>query len=111
MTEPGTEPSFRAYLHVLRRRKWWVVSIVLLGLAASLALSLTSHQQYSATAQLLVQPAVTAATAGTTPQPVTQTDVATELQLVTSAPVVQAVRAKLGSAPAVKATQVGQTNV
>ncbi len=111
MTEPGTEPSFRAYLHVLRRRKWWVVSITLLGLAASLALSLTSHKQYSATAQLLVQPSVTAATAGTTPQPVTQTDVATELQLVTSAPVVQAVRAKLGSAPAVKATQVGQTNV
>jgi capsular exopolysaccharide synthesis family protein len=111
MTEIGTEPSFRAYLHVLRRRKWWVVSITLLGLAASLALSLTAHKQYSATAQLLVQPSVTAATAGMAPQPVTQTDVATELQLVTSAPVVQAVRAKLGSAPAVAATQVGQTNV
>jgi capsular exopolysaccharide synthesis family protein len=111
MTELGTEPSFRAYLHVLRRRKWWVASITLLGLAASLALSLTSHKQYSATAQLLVQPAVTAASAGTAPQPVTQTDVATELQLVTSAPVVQAVRAKLGSAPVVTATQVGQTNV
>jgi capsular exopolysaccharide synthesis family protein len=37
--------------------------------------------------------------------------VATELQLVTSAPVVQAVRAKLGSAPVVSASQVGQTNV
>jgi tyrosine-protein kinase len=111
MTEPGTEPSFRAYLHVLRRRKWWVMSIALLGLAASLALSLTAHKQYSATAQLLVQPSVTAGTAGTAPQPVTQTDVATELQLVTSAPVVQAVRAKLGSAPAVTAAQVGQTNV
>ena len=111
MTELGTEPSFRAYLHVLRRRKWWVASITLLGLAVSLALSLTSHKQYSATAQLLVQPSVTAASAGTAPQPVTQTDVATELQLVTSAPVQQAVRAKLGSAPAVTATQVGQTNV
>jgi capsular exopolysaccharide synthesis family protein len=111
MTELGTEPSFRAYLHVLRRRKWWMVSITLLGLAASLALSLTSHKQYSATAQLLVQPSVNAASAGSAPQPVTQTDVATELQLVTSAPVVQAVRTKLGSAPAVTATQVGQTNV
>jgi succinoglycan biosynthesis transport protein ExoP len=111
MAELGAEPSFRAYLHVLRRRKWWVVSIALLGLAASLALSLTAHEQYSATAQLLVQPSVAAGTAGTIPQPVTQTDVATELQLVTSAPVVQAVRAKLGSAPAVTATQVGQTNV
>jgi capsular exopolysaccharide synthesis family protein len=111
MTELGTEPSFRAYLHVLRRRKWWVASFALLGLAASLALSLTSPKQYSATAQLLVQPSVTVASAGTAPQPVTQTDVATELQLVTSAPVVQAVRARLGSAPAVTATQVGQTNV
>jgi capsular exopolysaccharide synthesis family protein len=111
MAELGTEPSFRAYLHVLRRRKWWVVSLTLFGLAASLALSLTAHKQYSATAQLLVQPSVTAASAGTVPQPVTQTDVATELQLVTSAPVVQAVRRQLGSAPAVTATQVGQTNV
>jgi capsular exopolysaccharide synthesis family protein len=111
MTELGTEPSFRAYLHVLRRRKWWVVSITLLGLAASLALSLTSHKQYSATAQLLVQPSVTATSAGTPQQPVTQTDVATELQLVTSAPVVQAVRGTLGSAPAVSAAQVAQTNV
>jgi capsular exopolysaccharide synthesis family protein len=111
MTELGAEPSFRAYLHILRRRKWWVVSITLLGLAASLALSLTAHKQYSATAQLLVQPSVSAAAAGTAPQPVTQTDVATELQLVTSAPVVQAVRRQLGSVPAVTATQVTQTNV
>ena len=111
MSEFGTEPSFRIYLHVLRRRKWWVASIALLGLAVSLALSLTSHKLYSATAQLLVQPSVTATSAGMVPQPVTQTDVATELQLVTSAPVIQAVRAKLGSAPVVTATQVGQTNV
>jgi capsular exopolysaccharide synthesis family protein len=111
MTENGTEPSFRAYLHVLRRRKWWVASIALLGLVAALALSLTSAKQYTATAQLLVQPSVTAASAGTVPQPVTQTDVITELQLVTSAPVLQAVRAKLGSAPAIAAAQVGQTNV
>jgi succinoglycan biosynthesis transport protein ExoP len=111
MAELGTEPSFRAYLHVLRCRKWWVASIALLGLAVTLAVSLTAHKQYSATAQLLVQPSVNAASAGTAPRPVTQTDVATELQLVTSAPVVQAVRAKLGSAPAVTATQVSQTNV
>ena len=111
MTEFGTEPSFRTYLHVLRRRKWWVASAGTLGLAASLAFALTAHKQYSATAQLLVQPSVAASSAGTAPQPVTPTDVATELQLVTSAPVLQAVRAKLGSTPAVSASQVGQTNV
>ena len=45
-------------LHILRRRKWWVVSMTVLGLAVSLAFSLTAHKQYSATAQLLVQPSV-----------------------------------------------------
>ncbi len=87
-------------------------SIAVLGLAASLAFSLTAHKQYSATAQLLVQPSVDASGLGAAqPQPVTQTDVETELQLVTSAPVQQAVRAQLGSAPAVSASEVGQTNV
>ena len=112
MTEFGTEPSFRAYLQILRRRKWWVAVAATLGLAASLAFSLTAHKQYSATAQLLVQPSVNASGLGAAqPQPVTQTDVQTELQLVTSAPVQQAVRAKLKSAPAVSAAEVGQTNV
>jgi capsular exopolysaccharide synthesis family protein len=112
MTEFGTEPSFRAYLHILRRRKWWVGLAAVLGLAASLAFSLTAHKQYSATAQLLVQPSIDASGVGVTqPRPVTQIDVETELQLVTSAPVQQAVRAKLNSAPAVSAAEVGQTNV
>src|ERR1700761_1145888 len=111
MTDFGTQPSFRAYLHIVRRRKWWIVGVAALGLALALAAALSATRQYEATAQLLVQPSVSAASAGTAPQPVTQTDVATELQLVTSAPVVQAIRKKLGSAPAVTATQVGQTNI
>jgi polysaccharide biosynthesis transport protein len=112
MTEFGTEPSFRAYLQILGRRKWWVVLTVALGLAGSLAFALTAHKEYSATAQLLVQPSLGASGLGAAQaQPVTQTDVETELQLVTSAPVQQAVRARLGSAPAVSASEVGQTNV
>jgi tyrosine-protein kinase len=112
MTEFGTEPSFRSYLQILRRRKWWVSLAAALGLAVALAFSLTAHKQYSATAQLLVQPFVDESGTGVmAPQPVTQTDVQTELQLVTSAPVQQAVRARLNSAPAVSAAEVGQTNV
>jgi capsular exopolysaccharide synthesis family protein len=111
MTQFGTEPSFSAYLQILRHRKWWVGSIAVLGLAASLAFSLTAHKQYSATAQLLVQASVNASGLGGGQQPVTQTEVQTELQLVTSAPVQQAVRAQLNSTPAVSATEVGQTNV
>ena len=108
MTEFGTEPSFRTYLHILRQRKWWVGAIAVLGLAASLAFSLTAHKQYSATAQLLVQPSFDASGVQ---EPVTQTDVETELQLVTSAPVQQTVRNRLKSTPAVSASEVGQTYV
>ncbi|MGH3186220.1 MAG: polysaccharide biosynthesis tyrosine autokinase [Streptosporangiaceae bacterium] len=112
MNQFGTEPSFRTYLRVLGQRKWWIVSITVLGLAASLALSLTAHKQYSATAQLLVESSFGASGIGTLQQqPVTQTDVQTELQLVTSAPVQQAVRRQLNSTPAVAASEVGQTNV
>lgn len=112
MTEFRTEPSFRANLQILRRRKWWVVLTAALGLGASLAFALTAHKEYSATAQLLVQPSANASGLGAAQlQPVTQTDVETELQLVTSAPVQQAVRARLNSAPAVSASEVGQTNV
>jgi capsular exopolysaccharide synthesis family protein len=111
MTEFGSEPSFRTYLQIMQQRKWWVGSITVLGLAVSLAFSLTAHKQYSATAQLLVQPSVYAGSLGAVQQPVTQTDVETELQLVTSAPVQEAVRNRLKSTPAVSASEVGQTNV
>ena len=57
MAEPGNGATLRTYFSVLRRRKWWVVALALLGLGASLALSLTQPDQYSATAQLLVQAA------------------------------------------------------
>jgi succinoglycan biosynthesis transport protein ExoP len=112
MGDLSGEPSFRGYLLILRSRKWWVVSIAMLGLGASLAFSLTAHKLYSATAQLLVQPSVNASGLGAVQlQPVTPTDVQTELQLVNSAPVEQAVRARLGSTPAVSASEVGATNV
>ena len=109
-TELGAAPSLRTYLIVVRRRKWWLALFALLGLAGSLAISFTEPKEYSATAQLLVQP--TGAVAfGAYQLPVTPTEVQTELQLITSAPVTEAVRQRLGSAPAVSAAQVAQTNV
>lgn len=110
-TEFGANPTLRSYLVVLQRRKWWVIWAALLGLAVSLALSLTQAKQYSATAQLLIQPFGQGSAAGTSQQPITPTDVQTEVQLVTSAPVQQAVQRQLGSHPAVSTSQVAQTNV
>jgi polysaccharide biosynthesis transport protein len=110
-SEFGSDPTLRSYAQLVRRRKWWVIAFALIGLAVSLAISLTETKQYSASAQVLVQPSSQTGALGTTQQPVTPTDVQTMLQLVTSAPVTAAVRGQLGSAPAVSAAEVAQTNV
>jgi capsular exopolysaccharide synthesis family protein len=104
------EPTLGSYLALLRRRKWWVIAVTVLGLVASLGYSLTQPKAYSASAQLLIQAEAGVTTAGS-PQPITSTDVLTELQLMTSAPVKAAVARQLGSAPNVTAAEVGQTNV
>jgi len=109
-TEPGAAPSLRAYGQIIRRRKWWVISLTLAGLAISLGLSLTEPDQYSATAQVIVQASTASTALGAVPQPVTATQVQTLLLQVTGAPVQQAVRRQLGSAPGVTAAEVGQTD-
>ena len=111
MAEFGTSPTLRSYLVVVQRRKWWVIGLALVGLAGSLALSLTQAKQYSATAQLLVQSSGQGVNLGGAQQDVTTTDVQTDLQLATSAPVVRLVQRKLGSAPAISTAEVAQTNV
>jgi succinoglycan biosynthesis transport protein ExoP len=111
MSEVGAEPTLRGYLRVMRRGRWWVAAFSLLGLVISLAFSLTATKQYAATAQLLVQSVGTVNIATGSDQALTATDVQTELQLVTSAQVQNQVRAQLGSAPGVSASEVGQTNV
>jgi capsular exopolysaccharide synthesis family protein len=110
-SEFGSDPTLRSYAQLVRRRKWWVISFALVGLAVSLAISFTEAKQYAASAQVLVQPSSQAGALGATQQPVTSTDVQTMLQLVTSAPVTAAVRQQLGSAPSVSAAEVAQTNV
>jgi len=110
-TELGSDVSLRSYALVVRKRKWWVITLALVGLAVGLAISFATARQYAATAQVLVQPTSQASALGSTQQPVTSIDVQTMEQLVTSAPVTAAVRRKLGSAPPVTASQVAQTNV
>ena len=108
-TEIGTAPTLRSYLALMRRRKWWLAAGALLGLAVSLGLSLTQPDQYSATSQILVL--ASGSTVTSAPIAVTPTEVQTDLQLVTSAPVVQAVSQRLGSRPSISAAEVAQTDV
>jgi succinoglycan biosynthesis transport protein ExoP len=112
MAESDTESAVRAYLQVLRKRRWWIAAFTVLGLAASVALSVTQQKEYSASAQLLIQSTGSLDLAlGANQDTVTPTDVQTELQLVTSAQVQSLIRQKLGGTPPVAATEVGQTNV
>jgi capsular exopolysaccharide synthesis family protein len=110
-TEFGSDPTLRSYAQLVRKRKWWVIGLALVGLAVSLAISFTESKEYTASAQVLVQSSSQASALGSTQQPVTTTDVQTMLQLVTSTPVTKAVQRKLGGAPTVSAAEVAQTNV
>jgi capsular exopolysaccharide synthesis family protein len=110
-SEFGSNPTLRSYALIVRKRKWWVIAFALVGLIVSLAISFVEPKMYSATAQVLVQPSGQTSALGTTQQPVTQTQVQTMEQLVTSAPVTNAVRRRLGDVPVVTASEVAQTNV
>jgi len=106
------EPNLRTYLQILRRRFYWiVVGVVLFGAAAG-AYSVVQPKQYTASAQLLVLPSSGVALPGSSAQAaISPTDVLTELQLLTTAPVKDKVQRELGSVPNVTASEVGQTNV
>ena len=110
-TAPGAGPTLRSYTRLVRRRKWWIGSLTLLGLAAGIGAPLTQARQYTATAQILVQSATGPAALTQAPQAVTPTEVQTMLQLVTSASVQNAVRRQIGSAPPAQASEIAQTNV
>jgi len=112
MSTDTQEVDLRTYLGVLRRRKWWVILFSAVFVVGALAYSFAATTEYSATAQLLVQPQNGNVTFTGTPQTITPTDVATELQLLTGAPVVDAVKARLHlSQLNVKVAEQGQTDV
>src|SRR5579872_5079983 len=105
------EPSLRSFLQVLRRRSHWVVAFVILAVAASVGYSSVQKKEYSATAQLLAQPSSGNVPLSGTQQTVSSTDVLTDLQLLSAAPVEAKAQKALGFAPRISAAEVGQTNV
>jgi capsular exopolysaccharide synthesis family protein len=87
------------------------LAVTLFRVAVAAAYIAVEKKQYSATAQLLVQPASGLVPVSGNAQTVSPTDVATELQLVISAPVKEQVTKKLGLTPNISAVEVGQTNL
>jgi non-specific protein-tyrosine kinase len=105
-----TEANLRNYFQIIGRRFPWLLAVTVLSVAVAVAFIAVQKKQYSATAELLVQPASGSVPISGTQQTVSPTDVLTELQLVTNAPVKGQVTKKLGFTPNISATEVGQTN-
>ncbi|HZU72230.1 MAG TPA: polysaccharide biosynthesis tyrosine autokinase [Acidimicrobiales bacterium] len=109
--EVSRPADIRHYLDALWRRKWLIVVITAVVVAGAMAYVKLQHKSYTASAQVLLQPASVAPLSSQTPS-LTPTDVATQIQIVTSAPVQAAVSSELHEAPPpIKASEVGTTNV
>ncbi len=113
MATSGTpaDADLRTYGRILWRRKWWVIGMAAAALAGAMAYVTTTPKEYSTSAQLLVQPI-----SGSVPlngaAAISSTDVATELQLLGSMPVVDAVEAALHLTNlGVSSSEVGTTDV
>ena len=110
MTDPNDSdaPTVGTTLGILRRRKWWVIGVTLLGLVGSLGYSLHQAKTYSASAQVLDSPA-NAAISGTRHRSLRLTCLLSCSWSRVPGP--RCSSPKLGSTPDVIAAQVGQTNV
>lgn len=86
----------------------------LIVVATAMACCYSQTQVYRATAQLLITPTVSASSilnqTGAAATASVQ-DVQTQMQIITSVPVVGVVRSELGAAPAISVSEVGQTTV
>jgi polysaccharide biosynthesis transport protein len=108
------ELNLRDFLRVLRRRKATIALTTLIVFGAALAYSLVQTPMYEATAEVIVQPRTSqqiltpsANQSGTD----AKRAIDTELTVLQSRTVADAVRKKLGRVPAMSANTAGETDV
>jgi len=113
LPEEASELELRDYLRVLRRRKWSVLLVTLLVVAAAVGVSLVQTPVYQGSAEILVQSKASESlfdpNTGVRGDPTRL--IQTEIQVLRSRPVRDLVREKIGNSPAVVASAVGQTDV
>lgn len=105
--------DLRSYLHVLRRRKL-TVALVTLGLVVSTVVaSLLQSPVYEGVTEILLQPrgADFLFDANNASRVAATRTVETEIRVMRSDPVRNAVREKIGTAPKVSAVRLGETEV
>jgi capsular exopolysaccharide synthesis family protein len=111
--ETATEPGLRDYLRVLRRRKSAIILSVAVVLGVSLIASYLQTPLYAATAKLLLQPRTTQSIFSSNSQVNADPtrSVRTEIEVIRTEPVQNLVRRKIGNAPRVEVSPVGQTDL
>jgi non-specific protein-tyrosine kinase len=113
VNQVSPELALRDYLGVLRRRRRIVVLTVSALIGVALLASYLQEPVYAASARLLLQPKQSEspfdANTGAARDPARA--LATDIEVLKSQRVEAEVRRRLGSAPAVTATPVGQTDV
>jgi len=58
--EPTSAPGFYSYLHVLWKRKWFIILAVAIAVSASIYVNLTQVPVYRAALELVLEPEVPA---------------------------------------------------
>jgi succinoglycan biosynthesis transport protein ExoP len=112
--ETERELELRDYLDVLRRRKWIVVGVTAIVVAAALGMSLLQDKVYRATAEILLQTRASERIFDPTEGQSNSSDrvlIDTEIQVMRSRSVQAAAEEELGRAPSVSIASRGQTNV
>ena len=107
------ELGLRDYFRIVGRRKQLIVVIVLLVTVPAVVLALLKTPVYAGQAEVLLQQRTSEtlfdSNTGVRNDPARQ--VQNEIRILSSAPVRDAVRAQLGSAPKVSATAIGATDL
>ncbi|MCA1682750.1 MAG: hypothetical protein LC685_01925, partial [Actinobacteria bacterium] len=111
--DKAAEPELRDYLRILRRRKLPIVAVLVVVVAAGLASSFLQTPVYASSAEVLLQPRSNESPFD--PQTGQSSDpsraIGTEIRIVKSQPVKDAVSQQLGSAPPISVDVLGTTDV
>lgn len=111
--ETASGPELRDYLRILRRRRLIVIALPLLALVFALVFTQLQTRLYASSAELLFQtsPAETVLESNSAQRIDPNRRLRNEIRVLTSPPVREAVRAKLGTVPSISATPAPDTDV
>lgn len=104
-------PALQSYVTLLRRRLGTIVLVTIVVTVTAVAISLTRTATYEATAQVLLQRHLSELVLGQGQAIDALGDVQTELEVMGSRSIEDAVTAELGHRPDVRLARVGETSV